>query len=155
MNARRFDEALAQARRGYELDRDFPLARHWLGLALAATGRYDEAIALGAEVPPDSPILPIGLFISAYANARAGRRAEAERIVAQMHAAEKTHYVRPYYIACVWSALGDKDKAFAELERSLAEKDCYIPRMRVDPFLDPLRDDPRFSSLLKRMNLPG
>lgn len=154
VNARRFDEALVQARRAYDLDHGFPLALHWLGLTLSATGKYDEAIALGSEVQADSPILPIGLFISAYAHARAGRRGEAQRIIALMHAAEKTHYVRPYYIACVWSALGDKDKAFAELERSFAEKDCYVPRMRVDPFLDPLRDDPRYNDLLKRMNLP-
>jgi len=154
VNARRFDEALVQARRAYDLDHGFPLARHWLGLALSANGKYDEAIALGSEVQADSPILPIGLFISAYAHARAGRHAEAERIIALMHAAEKTHYVRPYYIACVWSALGDKDKAFAELERSFAEKDCYLPRMRVDPLLDRLRDDPRYKDLLKRMNLP-
>jgi hypothetical protein len=95
------------------------------------------------------------LFIEAYAEARAGRRAEAEHTIAQLKEAEKTHYVRPYYVACVWAALGDKDRAFAELERSFAEKDCYIPRMKIDPFLDPLRDDPRFNDLLKRINLAG
>ena len=153
INARRYDEALVQARKSYELDHDFPLARHWLGLALSATGKYDEAIALGDEVPRNSPILPIGLFISGYANARAGRRAEAEQIVAKMKEAAKTYYIRPYYVACIWAALGEKDKAFAELERSFEEKDCYIPRMKVDPFLDTLRDDPRFDQLLKRLKL--
>jgi TolB-like protein/Tfp pilus assembly protein PilF len=153
INARRYDEALVQARKAYELDHDFPLARHWLGMALSATGKYDEAIALGREVPPDSPILPIGLFIRGYAHARAGDRAAAERLVVQMNEAARTHYVRPYYIACIWAALGEKDKAFAELERSFAEKDCYIPRMQIDPFLDPLRDDPRFNELLARLGL--
>ena len=51
INARRYDDALAQARKAYELDREFPLSRHWLGTALAASGKFDEAIALGLEVP--------------------------------------------------------------------------------------------------------
>jgi hypothetical protein len=65
----------------------------------------------------------------------------------------KTRYVRPYYIANIYAALGDKDQAFGELERSFAERDCYLSRMVIDPFMDPLRDDPRFKGLLKRMNL--
>jgi len=155
INARQYDKALVQARRAYELDPDFPLARHWLGLALAANGKYEEAIALGKEVQPQSPSWVIGLFVTAYAHAKAGRRAEAEQTIAAMREAAKTRYVRPYYIACVYAALGDKDKAFAELERSFAEKDCYLPRANVDPAMDPLREDPRFKDLLKRMNLPN
>jgi len=65
----------------------------------------------------------------------------------------KTRYVRPYYIASIYATLGDKDKAFAELERSFVERDLYLERIAVDPFMDPLRDDPRFKSLLRRMNL--
>ena len=53
----------------------------------------------------------------------------------------------------MYSSLGDKDKAFTELERSFAERDCYLVRIAVDPFMDPLRDDPRFDDLLKGMNL--
>ena len=153
INARQYDKALVQARRAYELDPDFPLARHWLGLALIANGKYEEAIALGKEVQPQSPSWVTALFVTAYAHAKAGRRAEAEQTIAAMRETAKTRYVRPYYVACVYAALGDKDKAFAELERSFAEKDCYLPRANVDPAMDPLRDDPRFKDLLKRMNL--
>lgn len=153
INARQYDKALVQARRAYELDPDFPLARHWLGLALSANGKYEEAIAIGKEVQPQSPSWVTVLFITAYAHAKAGRRAEAEQNIAAMREAAKTRYVRPYYIACVYAALGDKDKAFAELERSFGEKDCYLPRANVDPAMDPLRDDPRFKDLMKRMGL--
>jgi TolB-like protein/Flp pilus assembly protein TadD len=155
VNAGRNEEALVQARKAYELDHDFPLSRHWLGVALSAAGKYDEAIALGNEVPPGSPIRPIGLFISGLAQAKAGRRAQAEQIIEQMKETAKTVYVRPYYIAAIYAVLGDSDNAFAELERSFAERDCYLPRMNLYPIFQPLRDDARFRDLLRRMNLPG
>jgi tetratricopeptide (TPR) repeat protein len=153
MNARRYVEALDQAQKAYELDRDFPLIHHWLGLALVANGKYDEAVALAGEVPPQSPFLTLSLYVGAYANARDGRRAEAEKAIAEMREIGKTRYVRTYYLACVYAALGDKDNAFAELERSFTDKDCYLPRVTIDPVLDPLREDPRFKDLIKRMGL--
>jgi hypothetical protein len=82
-----------------------------------------------------------------------GKRAEAEQQIAQLRDLAKTRYVRPYYIASIYAALGDKNKAFGELEESFAQRDCYHGRLTVDPFMDPLRDDPRFKDLLKRMNL--
>ena len=54
----------------------------------------------------------------------------------------------------IYAALSDKDPAFAELERSYAEHDCYLGRITVDPFMDPLRDDPRFDALVKKLNFP-
>jgi hypothetical protein len=57
-------------------------------------------------------------------------------------------------IAAIHAALGDKDKAFAELEKAFGEHDWFLPRLKVDPFMDQLRDDPRFKEMLKRLNLP-
>jgi hypothetical protein len=54
----------------------------------------------------------------------------------------------------IHAALGDRDKAFAELEKAFEERDWNLPRLKVDPFMDPLRDDPRFKELLKRLSLP-
>jgi len=66
----------------------------------------------------------------------------------------KTRYIRPYYVAGIYATLGDKDQAFAALERSLAERDCYLGRIAVDPMMDPLRSDPRYKDILKKLNLP-
>ena len=152
--ARKYDKAIAQGRRAYELDRDFPLSRHWLGMAYVATQQYGNAISISREVPQDSPSRWLSVVVLGHAYAKMGKRAETEQQITELRDLAKTRYIRPYYIASIYAALGDKDKAFAELERSSEERDVYLSRVNSDPFMDPLRDDPRFRDLLKRMGLP-
>ena len=94
------------------------------------------------------------LFIAGYAYAKTGRRPEAEKILNTFKEAEKAAYVEPYESAAIYAALGDKDKAFAELERCYTQHDFYITFLKVDPFVDPLRGDPRFADLMRRVGLP-
>jgi serine/threonine-protein kinase len=154
MNAHQFDRALAQARTAFDLDPTFPLARHWLGMALVANGKYDEAISISQQVSPDSTAGWLTLVALAHAYAKEGKRTEVEQQIRLLRNLAKTNYIRTYYLASIYASLGDMDKAFAELEISFAEKDCYLGRITLDPFMDPLRNDPRFKNLLKRMNLP-
>jgi TolB-like protein/Tfp pilus assembly protein PilF len=148
---RKYDKALVQARSAFDLDPNFPLGRGLLGFALIANGKYDEAISAIGQVSPQSPSISVVALALAYA--KQGKRAETEQQISALRDLAKTQYIRPYFFASIYATLGDKDSAFAELEKSLAEKDCYLGRITVDPFMDPLRDDPRFKSLLKRMNL--
>lgn len=151
--ARKFDRALTQGRATYDLDANFPFAPQWLGFALIANGKYDEAISVAKRVPPDAPFAWISYVVLGRAYAVQGKRTEAEQEIARIREVGKSRYIRPYFLALIYAALNDKDKAFTELERSFDERDCYLGRMRVDPFLDPLREDPRFNDLLKRMGL--
>ena len=153
INSRQYDKAIEQGRKAYELDREFPLARHWLGMAYVATGRLDEAVSICRAASPDSPSWPLSVVALGHAYAKMGKRAEAEQQIAQLRDLAKSRYVRPYYVASIYAALGDKDKAFTELERSYQERDAYLGRINSDPFMDPLRDDPRFKDLLKRLGL--
>jgi hypothetical protein len=66
----------------------------------------------------------------------------------------KTKYVANYWLAIVHAALGEKDAAFAELEKAYQAHDWFFQRLKVDPFMDPLRDDPRFKDLVRRLGLP-
>ena len=153
INDRKYDKALAQGRSAYDLDPTFPIAAHWLGFALIVNGKYDEAIALGQSVSPDSPFAWLSKVLEGVAFAKQGKRTDAEEQIRLLRELSKTRYIRPYYLASIYATLGDKDKAFAELENSFTERDCYLGRLTVDPFMDPLRDDPRFKDLTKRMGL--
>jgi hypothetical protein len=67
---------------------------------------------------------------------------------------EKTKYIANYWVAIVYAALGEKEAAFAELEKAYQAHDWFIQRINSDPFMDPLRDDPRFKDLVRRLGLP-
>jgi serine/threonine protein kinase/Tfp pilus assembly protein PilF len=151
---RKYEKALVQARSTYDLDPNFGLARVWLGFALIANGKYDEAISAIGQASPDSAFGWMSTVVLAHAYAKQGKRAEAEQQISTLHDLAKTRYIRTYYLAAIYAALGDKDKAFAELEQSFAARDCFLGRIAIDPAMDPLRDDPRFKALLKKMNLP-
>ena len=154
LNARQYEKGLAQARIAFDLDPTFALARHWLGFALVANGKFDEAIAVARQTPPDSFSSWMSIVVLAHAYAKQGKKTETEQQVALLREFSKTNYVRTYYLASIYATLGDKDRAFAELERAFSERDCYLGRATVDPFMDPLREDARFKNLLQRMNLP-
>jgi tetratricopeptide (TPR) repeat protein len=141
------------ARTAFDLDPSFALARHWLGFALILNGKYDEAISVARQGASDSHAAWVSPVLLAHAYAKQGKNAEVEEQVSLLHELGKTQYVRSYYVASIYATLGDKDKAFAELERSFAERDCYLGRISVDPLMDPLRNDPRYKDLIKRINL--
>ncbi len=113
-----------------------------------------EAIALGEKELQNEQTNQDALYLTGYAYAKSGRRHEAEEAIKRFRDIAKTHYVMSYYIARIYAGLGDKEKAFIELEKAFAERDWELHRLKVDPLMDPLRDDPRYKDMLKRLNLP-
>jgi tetratricopeptide (TPR) repeat protein len=114
---------------------------------------YAEAIALSEKTVADDPTSQIELFNLGYSYAKTGRRPDAEKILARFKELAKTQYVMSYWVAGLYAALGERDKAFAELEKALAEHDWWLHRLKVDPCMDSLRDDPRFNSVVKQIGL--
>jgi len=151
--ARQYDKALTQAQKAFELDQNFPLSRQWVGLTLVLNGQYQQAIAFAQQTPFDSPAHWTSLVVIAHAYAKIGDRANCERAVGELEEIGKTRYIRRYYIASIYATLGDKDKAFAELDKAFADRDSFLVRVLEDPFMDPLRSDQRFKDLLKKLNL--
>jgi adenylate cyclase len=91
----------------------------------------------------------------ANASATIGKRVEAQKTLAELPQQSKVSYVPPYMIAAIYSGLGQKDKAFEFLERAYQEKSPDLAYfLRADLRIDPLRSDPRFLDLSRRMNFP-
>jgi TolB-like protein len=151
MYARRFDEAVVQAKKTYDLDPNFVGSINWLGHTYAAKGMYSEALATVENLlNSDMPLRTT----AGYSYAKMGQRDKALALIEQYKDAEKTRYVQNYWVAINYAAIGDKDGAFAELEEAYQNHDWFLQRIKVDPFMDPLRDDPRFDAMVRRLNFP-
>ncbi|MEP7212019.1 MAG: tetratricopeptide repeat protein [Acidobacteriota bacterium] len=149
--ARRFDEAVEQAKKTYDLDPDFFGGKNWLCHAYNMKGMYAEALAVCENSPdPDVPFLAA----TGYAYTKLGQLDKAANVMIRWREESKRRYVINYWVAVNYAALGDKDAAFVELEKAYAAHDWFLQRIKTDPFLDPLRDDPRFDELVRRLRFP-
>jgi serine/threonine protein kinase/tetratricopeptide (TPR) repeat protein len=149
--ARQYDRALDQARKTYDMDTTLITGQNWMCHALDVNGKYAESLAISEKVSQTNGLLYAAL---GYAYAKSGRPQEAEAVLDRLNEIEKTKTVSHYWEAITYAALGEKDKAFAELEKAYQARDWFLQRLKVDPFLDPLRDDRRFGDLVKRIGLP-
>jgi serine/threonine-protein kinase len=151
MYARRLDRAVEQAKKTYDLDPTFFGGQNWLCHTYDARGMYAESLTISEKTIGTS--FPL-LTATSYAYAKTGRRREAEAVINQLKELEKTRYIINYWVAVTYAALGERDAAFAELEKAYQARDWFLPRLKTDPFMDPLRDDPRFKDLIRRIGLP-
>jgi tetratricopeptide (TPR) repeat protein len=147
----RYDEAVGAARTALSLQPDLPIGRSQLRLALRAMGRYDEPLAMQRESASDDPELLAALdkgFVEA------GYKGAQQR-VADVQAARygKPGGVRAITIAGTYFAAGDLDLAIEWFEKAYEDHEPNLPYIGR-PYWDPLRSDPRFQDLLRKMNLP-
>ena len=149
--ARRYDQAIEQERKTLDLDPNFIFAHDTIGDAFAQKSMIKEGIAEFEKSLADIPGDPITLSLLGRAYALQGRRAEAEKVLDQMNELSKREYVPPFLRAVIYGALGEKDKAFEWLDKSVDEH--FASHVKTSPDFDPLRQDPRFTDVLRRMNL--
>jgi Flp pilus assembly protein TadD len=136
------------------MDPGFILTHHRLGLVYEQQGKYDEAIVEFRQVLNLSAGKPLGIAALAHAYALSGKRAEAQKLLAELQELSKQRFVSPASVALIYVALGDKDQAFTWLEKAEKERDGILVRLKVDSRYDSLRSDPRFADLAKRVGLP-
>lgn len=138
-----------------DLEPDFVLGRYQLGLAYIVNGMYQQAIDLTEKPLRADPNDQLMLQVAGYANAKLGRRNEANAAIARFREIGKTQYVMSFFIATIYAGLGEKDKAFIELEEAYRQRDWRMSALvKNEPMIESLRDDTRYKDLLKRMNLP-
>jgi len=151
--ARRFDESIEQCMKMLEMDPGYPLA-HWvLGQAYAGKGMYREALSELEKYAALTQRTPMALSSLGNVLARSGERSRALQVLAELKEISKQKYVYSATFARIYAGLGDKDQAFAWLEKAYEEHSTALYWIKVDPSWDPLRSDPRFNDLLRRMGL--
>jgi len=153
-HARRNEESLSYFRHALDMDENFARAHWGLGLSLTSLKRLDEAIAELRKAVELSQGSGAQLGSLGYAYAAAGRRAEALEVAQRLQAIAKEHYVPPGAVALVFSGLGDADAAMLWLERANEERDPWVTGIQIEPMFDPIRTDPRFQDLVRRVGLP-
>ncbi len=155
MWAGQLDRAMAQWLRVVELDPNFPLVQYNLAGGYEAKGRYPEAIAIYRKALMHQDYT-YNWALLACAYAKDGQEAEARKILAKMKERTKREYVSPYLFALLHMALGEKEQALNWLEKGYDDRDSIILNIKVEPqaWL-PLREEPRFQALLRRINFPS
>ncbi len=151
---RHFDEAVAEAQKTLQLDPNAPNSRAVLAFAYSGKGKHAEAIAILEDLKQKLPISQVlGALGTEYA--LTGRRNDALNIVAAMNEISKRQYVSPYHFALIYTALGDRDQAFASLQKAFEDQSEYMRWLRLDWRVDSLRSDSRFQDLVSRVEHPS
>ena len=152
--SRHFDEAIEECRRTIELDPTFAVAYDVLGGTLAAKGLFSEALPQMEKAVALTRGAAIPTANLGYVRARLGQRDEARQILQQLAESAKERYTPALAFAVVHVGLGEKDQALSWLEKAYEERFNRLAYLRREPVWDPLRADPRFTDLLRRINLP-
>ena len=150
---RDLEQAEVQARKTIELDPNFTLVRFVLGQVLRQQQRYPQAISEFEAALSESPGLPSIVSAIGHAAALMGDRTRAQEVLGQLRDLQGKRYVSPYEFALLNIGLGNKDEAFACLEKAFIDHSSWLIWMKMEPAYDPLRSDPRFAAMMRRVGL--
>ncbi len=152
--ARQYANAAQQLRDTLEMDPSNGLVHLILGQTYEYMGNTEAALTEfreAARLSPGTPLMTAGL---AAAYARSGNRPEALKLLASLSVQAQHEYVSPYYIAVVYAALGESSQALDWLDKAYADRSNGMVFLKMDPDLDPLRSNPRFKAIQKKLQFP-
>lgn len=145
------DKALDAARRALAIDPKHGFPMMVMGWIYEQKGMFQEALS-ALRKSWDSPMKTASI---AHAFARSGNRPAAEKILGDLLAESKKKYISPYDIAVIHTGLDDKERAFEWLNTAYEERAGFLIFVNSDPRFKPLRSEPRFQDLLRRMRFPN
>jgi eukaryotic-like serine/threonine-protein kinase len=157
--ARQYDNSIQMARNLLVRVPDDTWEMAILGWDYEQKGMHEQAVAefkKAVELTDKSSPTFSSFYLAglAHAYAQAGRRSDAEQVLQVLLERGRQLYVSPFDIALIYTALGEKDTAFAWMTKAVAERSTWLVYSKWEPRLDPLRSDPRFQDLLRRIGLP-
>lgn len=151
--ARQYDKAIEKCQKALEWAPGSPTPHMRLGIAYEQKREYSKGIAeleMARNLSPESTYFLRSL---GHAYGASGRKSRAHQVLRQLREDTARHYVSPFSFALIYTGLGEKEQAFAWLERCYQQRDPALATLRADPRFDPLRSDPRFVDLLHRVHL--
>jgi tetratricopeptide (TPR) repeat protein len=151
---RQYDKAVLTYKHAIALDPYFARAHSRLGMVLIAQKDFAGAIHEFEETRRLSGPDPYIDGLIGYAEALRGDPKAARKLLAQLTGRSQQEYVPAFSLALLYIGLGDRDRAIDWLQRACLDHSTYMIFAKVDPLLDPVRSDQRFSALLKHMDLP-
>ncbi len=150
---RRYDDAIREYRSVLAVHPDYTNARWGLGFALIVNNETDQAIPELEKTVAMMNRSPGSLAMLATAYARAGNRAEALRLIEELKQRRQKGYIPSGAFITPYLALGDYDEAFYWCKEAYKEQSAILQWIKVVPFFDPVRGDPRFTDLVRRVGL--
>jgi serine/threonine-protein kinase len=147
--SRRYNQAIDDARKTLAVAPERQGPHLTIGDSLLELGKFAEARAAYQKVPADDPFRITGEAILA---ARTGDRAGAATRLARLQ--QSYGDAASYQYGQIHAQLGEADRAFAVLDKAVEVKDPGLITLKKDPVMDPIRPDPRFAALLKRLKFP-
>jgi len=151
-DSRQYESAVKQCRSVLELDPNFGHARDLMIASYLQLGRYDEAIdGINRWAARDEG--PWALTLKAVVYGRSGHAEEARRALAKLEQISRSRADRTATLLVAYSGTGQKGRVIELLERAYSEHSNAVVQIKVDPMYDPIRSDPRFKDLLRRLGL--
>ncbi|MBI4624982.1 MAG: TIR domain-containing protein [Verrucomicrobia bacterium] len=151
-DTRKYEQAIDHGRKAIELDASFMIAHTMVGFAFALQGKpaealaeFQKALSLGRN--------PWNIGHLGFGYARAGKPEEARRIIAELDELSKQRYVCAGMPALIYMELGEKERMFEWLEKMVADRDTWCVWLKQEPVWEPVRSDPRFQALMKKVGL--
>ena len=151
--AKQFRDSIGPNLTALSIDPNYGVAAINIGRAYERLAMYPQALHTYQSILAFAPHDPALLALLGHLYAVSGQPAAARKILSQLQQMSKDQYVPSLYIAMVHTGLGDKNEAFAWLDKAYAERCEYLVYLPTDPMADPLRSDPRFPALLQRLGL--
>jgi serine/threonine protein kinase/Tfp pilus assembly protein PilF len=149
---RQYDQSIEQCRKALEIDPDYLSAHDCLGESYLAKGMFGQAVAeFQRAASGGEPVRAVGL---ARAYAVMGKSNEARKILDDLTKASKQSYFPAYLFGVIHVALGENEQGLAWLEVAYTHRDPYLVHLKKDAAFDPVRSDPRFQDLLRRVGFP-
>jgi tetratricopeptide (TPR) repeat protein len=151
--ARQYDQAIEQSHRAILMDPQFIGAHVFLGRAFEQKGSYAETVAELQQALQLSQGDSNELAALGQAYAQSGDSAQAKKVLKELEQRSTRTYVQPMWIAAIYAALGDKDEATQWLRQAVGDRSVWLIYLKVDPFFDSLRSDPRYADLVRQAGL--